>query len=330
MRTVLFPASNTQGIVVILALLLCASAAFAAELWTVENVLGGHSMKLVRGEESQLAVLHGVKAPKRETPEGDVAKQFLEELVEGTPVAVTVVRESRGMNYVAVELENGADPAAILLQYGLVEWDHILAPDKSDYAALEVEARENQLGLWGEPFPEAESEARTYVLRSDANGTREALISEDGTTILRMKGNEVPNYEVRARASQEKQRRAEERRAILEEQAKQREEAIRQQQIANAQAEAQARQDYLFNLEAQEQYLRNQNLYLNNQYWDRRLYGYYPYPYPHPYPYPRVYTHISSHSSSGSSSSSGSHGATHSPFLNVHGNRGTDDERDNP
>jgi hypothetical protein len=323
MRIVLFSASNTLGIAVILALQLCATTAFAAELWTVENVLGGHSMKLVRGDESQLAVLHGVKAPKRETPEGEVAKQFLEELVEGVPVMVTVVRESRGMNYVAAELEDGADPAAILLRYGLVEWDDILAPDKSDYAALEAEAKENQLGLWGEPFPEAEAEPRTYVLRSDANGSREALISEDGTTILRMKGNEVPNYEVRAHASQEKLRRAEERRAILEEQA-------RQQQLAAAQAEAQARQDYLFNLEAQEQYLRNQNLYLNNEYWNRRLYGYYPYPYPHRYIYPRVFTHISSHSSSGSSSGSASHGATHSPFLNVHGNRGTDDEHEDP
>lgn len=307
------------------------STATADQPWTVETVLGGHSMKLVRGNESQLAVLHGVKAPKRETPEGDVAKQFLEELVLGLPVSVEVVRESRGMNYVTLQFEDGSDPAAILLQYGLVEWDEILAPNAAEYAALEEDAKANKLGLWGEPFPEPESEERTYVLRSDAGGTREALITEDGTTILRMKGNEIPNYEVRARASQEKERRAEERRAFLEEQARLREEAIRQQQLAAAAAEDQARQDYLYNLQAQEQYLRNQNLYLNNEYWRRRLYNHYPYPFPHPYPYPhhypRVYTHITHESTSGSSGSP-THGATHSPFLNVHGNLGNDERED--
>jgi len=319
MKYASFSAFAIGNFALILGLVVPVHGAIAAETWTVESVLGGHSMKLVRGEESQLAVLHGVKAPKLDTPEGDVAKQFLEELVLDFPVAINVVRESRGMNYVTAELEDGTDPAAVLLQYGLVEWDHILAPDASEYAAIQADAQANKLGLWGDALPQPESEGRTYTLRSDADGSREALVSEDGTTILRMKGNEVPNYEVRANASQEKHRRAEERRLFLEEQARLREEAIRQQQMAAAQADAQARQDYLYYLDAQNQRLLNQNLYLNNEAWRRRLYGN---TYIYPYPYSHSFTYSGTQSTSGTSSGSSSHGSSHSPFLNVHVNHG--------
>jgi hypothetical protein len=290
-------------------------------------------MKLVRGGESQLAVLHGIKAPRRETPEGMVAKQFLEELVLDFPVTVQVVRESKGMNYVTVEMEDGGDPAAILLQYGLVEWDHILAPEQPEYAALQAEAQANKLGLWGDPFPQAAAEGKTYILRSSVDGTREALVSEDGTTILRMKGDEVPNYAVRANASQEKHRRAEERRLFLEEQARLREEAIRQEQLAAAEADAQAREDYQYYLDARQRELLNQNLYLNNEYWRRRLYG----GHYHilPYPYTRYRTYVgtgsggvtTSGSTSGTSSGFNSRPHTQSPFVNVHVNRDVSEER---
>ncbi len=301
--------------------------AVAAEPWTVASVLGGHSMKLVRGEESQLAVLYGVKAPKLDTPEGDVAKQFLQELVLNQPVYIHVVRESRGMNYVTVELEDGTDPAAVLLQYGLVEWDKVRAPEQADYAALQDQAQTNKLGIWGNSLSETTSVDRSYVLQSDAEGYREIVISDDGSTTLRMKGNETPNYELQARVNQERLRRAEERRQLLEEQARRQAEALRQQQVVAAQAKAQAREDYLYNLQAQEQYLRNQNLYLNNEYWRWPLYGrYYPYGYHHRYyPYPRSYSFSVTHSSSSNPTPyMQNHGATQSPFLNVFGTQGVD------
>lgn len=260
-----------------------ASAASLPEFWQVRTVLTGHSLEVVRGDTSQLLVLHGVRAPKIETPDGVVAKECLKELTRDQQVAFEAVRSNNRLTYATVKLEDGTDLAGVLLANGFVEWDRISAADRADYEKLEGSAKEKCFGIWNPERDLAMSREETPLPPLTEPGTRDAFVDEKGTTVLRMKGNESPDYAVRARASQEKYRRAQQRAEALAEQERLRAQLIEQQRIAEAEAIEQARRDYQFYLETEQQRLQN-------EYWRRRLfhnhfytYRYIPVPIPSPH-----------------------------------------------
>ena len=258
---------SALAVATILACLIPAIAARAdtSDLWQVRTVLTGHSLEAVRDGAARLLVLHGVRAPKIETPDGIVARECLEELTRGQQIAFDVKRSSDRLTYATVKLEDGTDLAGVLLANGFVEWDRIAAADRSDYETLEASAKEKCFGIWNPQREMEMSKDEAPLPPLTEPGSREAFVDEHGTTVLRMKGNESPDYAVRARASQEKFRRMEQRAEAFAEQERLRAELIEQQRIAEAQAVEQARRDYQFYLESEQQRLQN-------EYWRRMLY----------------------------------------------------------
>ena len=131
---------------------ICISAyGFTADLnGRVERVIDGNTIEFVTEEEEVLQVqLEGVDAPELGQKYGEEAKAFLEKIALRKRVTVEVLGKDRwGNRQARVILRSGKCVASELVKSGLA-W----VRNSEDRRELELEAKEEGRGLWGDADP---------------------------------------------------------------------------------------------------------------------------------------------------------------------------------
>ncbi|MCQ2351451.1 MAG: thermonuclease family protein [Paludibacteraceae bacterium] len=92
--------------------------------------------------------LQGVDAPEKGQPYGKKAKQYLADLILNKNIGIVEINEDAYGRYVAkIYDEDGNDLCAEMIRAGMAH--HFRRYDDSKYyEQLEIEARENRVGLW--------------------------------------------------------------------------------------------------------------------------------------------------------------------------------------
>lgn len=106
---------------------------------------------LIDGKEQVVRLAH-LDCPEKKQPFGNNAKQFASDLCYGK--YATLVHNNkydRNKRLIAeVILEDGTNVNKELVKNGLA-WHFKKYSDNSEYAQLEIEARNNKIGIWSEP-----------------------------------------------------------------------------------------------------------------------------------------------------------------------------------
>ena len=97
--------------------------------------------------------LHGVDAPESSQPYGRAATRAARRIAGGKNVRVTVEDIGRYGRAVARIEVDGGDLGALLLQRGLAWYYQQYAPNETEYARLERQARNGDRGLWSQANP---------------------------------------------------------------------------------------------------------------------------------------------------------------------------------
>lgn len=139
----------------VIALLLVVSCNVTFMTGTVVRVADGDTFTLLVDGDRQVRVrLHGIDCPERGQPYSRVATDHLKALLAKGNVRVEEMDIDRYGRTIGMVYAGGINVNESLLANGLA-W-HSKSFDKNPaWAALEVQAREQQLGLWAEPDPVA-------------------------------------------------------------------------------------------------------------------------------------------------------------------------------
>lgn len=97
--------------------------------------------------------LHGVDAPEADQPGGRAATRAAREYVGGENVRVEVVDIGRYGRAVARIDIQGGDLGALLIQNGYGWYYEQYAPNRTNYARLQRQARNADRGIWSRPSP---------------------------------------------------------------------------------------------------------------------------------------------------------------------------------
>lgn len=97
--------------------------------------------------------LHGVDAPESAQPYGRAATRAARRIAGGKNARVTVEEIGRYGRAVARIEVGGGDLGALLLQRGLAWYYEQYAPNETEYARLERQARNANRGLWSKAAP---------------------------------------------------------------------------------------------------------------------------------------------------------------------------------
>jgi endonuclease YncB( thermonuclease family) len=125
----------------------------APSLWRVVSVHDGDTLRAVdEGKVEQRIRLHGIDAPERGQPFGNVARDRLAALTMGKAVEVHVEdRDRYGRTVARLEID-GLDVCRQMVADGLA-WHFTRYSDDERLAAAEREARAARRGLWRDPAP---------------------------------------------------------------------------------------------------------------------------------------------------------------------------------
>ncbi len=122
-------------------------------LWRVVSVHDGDTLRAIdEGKAEQRIRLHGIDAPERGQPFGNVARERLAALTMGQAVAVDVEDRDRYGRTVARLEADGLDVCRQMVADGLA-WHFTRYSDDERLAAAEREARAARRGLWRDPAP---------------------------------------------------------------------------------------------------------------------------------------------------------------------------------
>jgi endonuclease YncB( thermonuclease family) len=117
--------------------------------------------------------LHGVDAPESAQPYGRAATRAAQRIAGGKNVRVTVEDIGRYGRAVARIEVGGGDLGALLLQRGLAWYHEEYAPDETEYARLERQARNADRGLWSRANP-----IPPWVWRDRTSGPGETSVED--------------------------------------------------------------------------------------------------------------------------------------------------------
>lgn len=110
---------------------------------------------LIDGKEQTVRFAH-IDCPEKKQPFGTKAKQFVSDLCFGTYVRLIINDKNkydRNKRLIAeVILEDGRNLNKELVKNGLA-WHFKKYSDNEEYAQLEIEAKNNKIGIWSEPNP---------------------------------------------------------------------------------------------------------------------------------------------------------------------------------
>jgi endonuclease YncB( thermonuclease family) len=124
-------------------------------VWRVVSVHDGDTLRAIdEGKAEQRIRLHGIDAPERGQPFGNVARDRLAALTMGQAVAVDVEDRDRYGRTVARLEAGGLDVCRQMVADGLA-WHYTRYSDDERLAAAEREARAARRGLWRDAAPVA-------------------------------------------------------------------------------------------------------------------------------------------------------------------------------
>ena len=120
----------------------------------VVEVTDGDTFELRRSIGGTVTIrLHGVDAPESSQPYGTAATRAARWLAQGKNVRATVEEIGRyGRAVASVEVQGG-DLGALLIRRGLAWHYRRYAPNETEYARLQRQARSASRGLWSRPNP---------------------------------------------------------------------------------------------------------------------------------------------------------------------------------
>jgi len=121
---------------------------YSQQSGTVVSIADGDTFTFLTIEKKQIRVrLHGIDCPEKAQDFGQVAKQFLSDLIYSKTVTVIVTETDRYGRSIGKVFVDSVCINEELLRAGLA-W-HYKQYDKSQrLASLEAEARKNKKGLW--------------------------------------------------------------------------------------------------------------------------------------------------------------------------------------
>jgi endonuclease YncB( thermonuclease family) len=140
----------------LLVLTVPASAQEPGQTYTarVQSVTDGDTYDVRRSDGQTLTVrLWGIDAPETSQPYGDDATSRARQLVQGSTVRVSVEEMGRYGRAVAQIEIGGGDLGAMLIEDGLAWHYDEQAPNATEYARLERQARNAESGLWSQASP---------------------------------------------------------------------------------------------------------------------------------------------------------------------------------
>ena len=118
------------------------------------EVTDGNTYDVRRSAGGEVTIrLHGVDAPESSQPYGKAATRAARRIAGGKNVRVTVEDIGRYGRAVARIEVGGGDLGALLIQRGLAWYYEEHAPDGTEYARLERQARNADRGLWSRANP---------------------------------------------------------------------------------------------------------------------------------------------------------------------------------
>jgi endonuclease YncB( thermonuclease family) len=130
-----------------------ARAAPPLPVWRVVSVHDGDTLRAIdEAQVEQRIRLHGIDAPERGQPFGNVARDRLAALTMGKAVAVDVEDVDRYGRTVARLDADGLDVGRQMVADGLA-WHYTRYSDDERVAAAEAAARAGRRGLWRDPAP---------------------------------------------------------------------------------------------------------------------------------------------------------------------------------
>lgn len=120
----------------------------------VVSVTDGDTYDVRRSEGGKVTIrLYGVDAPESDQPYGRAATKTARRYVGGKSVRVTVEDIDRYGRAVARISLQGGDLGAMLIRDGMAWHYDRYAPNETEYARLEQQARNANRGLWSRPNP---------------------------------------------------------------------------------------------------------------------------------------------------------------------------------
>jgi micrococcal nuclease len=136
------------------ALLLLALTGFAqAEQLKVVSVADGDTFTGLDSQNRQIKVrLHGIDAPEKAQPFGNVARKDLGDLIQGKIVEVQQVDKDRYGRVVANVHVSGRHVNREQVAKGLA-WRYVQYDKKGEFTEVEQAARRARKGLWADPKP---------------------------------------------------------------------------------------------------------------------------------------------------------------------------------
>ena len=121
----------------------------------VVGIVDGDTFKGLTDDNVKIRYrIHGIDAPERYQPFSEKSKQYLSDLIFNKNVGIIVQKERDiyGRPVVWVFTPEGKDVSAELIKAGMA-WHSKAYSDDGHYAKLEIESRQNNIGLWSDPNP---------------------------------------------------------------------------------------------------------------------------------------------------------------------------------
>lgn len=139
----------------ILLSLLLASPGLAGEFsGSVVGVLDGDTIEVLHNHQAERIRLSGIDCPEKGQAYGQRAKQATSARVFGKEVTLRTFGKDRyGRTIADVILPDGDNLNQILVKEGLCWWYRKYSPRNAVLEQLESDAREKQIGLWGDAQP---------------------------------------------------------------------------------------------------------------------------------------------------------------------------------
>ncbi len=140
----------------------------------VTEVTDGDTYDVRRSAGGEVTIrLHGVDAPESAQPYGTAATGAARRYVGGKNVRVSVEEIGRyGRAVASIEVQGG-DLGAMLIGDGLAWWYREYAPNETEYARLQKQARNANRGLWAQANP-----TPPWAWRDRTSGSGETSIKD--------------------------------------------------------------------------------------------------------------------------------------------------------
>ncbi|MGV4461330.1 thermonuclease family protein [Ornithobacterium rhinotracheale] len=120
----------------------------------VIGISDGDTVKLlIDGQEQKVRLAH-IDCPEKKQAFGNVAKQAISDLIFGKNVYLVWEgkKDKYGRLIAEIIMEDGTNVNKLLVKKGLA-WHFKKYSKNQEYAQLEIEARQNKVGLWIDPNP---------------------------------------------------------------------------------------------------------------------------------------------------------------------------------